>query len=301
MNIDFIRTFIRLVEYENFSRLADEMGISQSTLSHRISQLEEELGEIKLIDRTTRKFELTAEGKAFLEYARKIVDLYESARAKLTEISSTIREEIIITASTLPGSHILPKYIAKFREDFPNVDFKILINNSRQSLKLISDNNADFGGIGSFMGYKEENFDTLKIGEESLRFVCSPSHDLVQNKGGTVKFEDLKKYPFIAREKGSGTRDIFEKHYKPHEELNAKLEMNDNDSIVSALTDSKYISVLSEIIAQKAEDAGLITFLALKDHPLDVKRDIYLIKRKDLEFTDLKQKFWETLKDSFSL
>ena len=298
MNIDYIQTFIRLVEYENFSRLAEEMGISQSTLSHRISQLEEELGEIKLIDRTTRKFELTVEGQAFLEYAKEIVELYDSARAKLAEISSTIREEIIITASTLPGSHILPKYIAKFREDFPNVDFKILINNSRKSLKLISDNHADFAGIGSFMGYKEENFEALKIGEENLKFVCSPSHELIQNKGGSVKFQNLQKYSFIAREKGSGTRDIFEKQFKKHEELNIKLEMNDNDSIVSALTDSKYISVLSETIAQKAVDAGLITFLELKDHPLDVKRDIYLIKRKDMEFSDLKQKFWETLKDS---
>ncbi|MHA1148349.1 MAG: LysR substrate-binding domain-containing protein [Promethearchaeota archaeon] len=298
MKIEFLRSFILLTETESFSKLASDLGISQSTLSHRISQLEEEYGNIKLIDRTTRKFDLTEEGKVFLEYAKKIVELYDMSKKELAKYSNKIIEDIIITASTLPGSHLLPKYIAKFRGDYPNANFKIIINNSRKSLKLLTNKQADFAGIGSFMGYKEENFDIIKIGEENLRFACSPNNELLKREG-PISFKELRKLPFINREKGSGTRNIFEQYFPEYDRLDSKLEMDDNDSIISAITDSNYFSVLSEIIAQKAVDAGLIKYIEVQEYPIIGKREIYFIKSKNKELSNLKKKFWETLIKQF--
>ena len=298
MKIEFLRSFILLTETESFSKLASKQGISQSTLSHRISQLEEEFGDIKLIDRTTRKFDLTEEGKVFLGYAKKIIDLYDTSKKDLAKYSDKIIENIIITASTLPGSHILPKYIARFRGDYPNANFKIIINNSKQSLKNLTENQADFAGIGSFMGYKEDNFDKIQIGEENLKFVCSPKNDIIKN-GVSITFKELKRLPFINREKGSGTRNIFEQNFPEHDKLESRLEMDDNDSIISAISDSNYFSVLSEIIAKKAVDAGLIKFIEVQEYPIIAKRDIYFIKPKDKELSNLKKKFWETLIKEF--
>ena len=132
MKIDFIRTFIKLTEVKSFSKLAGDLGISQSTLSHRISQLEDNFGEVKLINRTTRKFELTEAGELFLKNAEKIIELYDSSKVELSKFSDISTEDIIITASTVPGSYILPKFIAQFRKDNPRDNFKILINNSNQ-------------------------------------------------------------------------------------------------------------------------------------------------------------------------
>ncbi len=75
LNIEFLRNFIRLAEYKSFSELAKDLSISQSTLSHQISQLEKEFRNIKLIDRTTRSFVLTKEGEILLTYAKKILKL----------------------------------------------------------------------------------------------------------------------------------------------------------------------------------------------------------------------------------
>jgi DNA-binding transcriptional LysR family regulator len=295
MNIEFLRNFITLTRYQSFSELARDLSISQSTLSHQIFQLEKEFGDIILIDRTTRKFNLTEEGKMFLEYAQKIINLYDACKQDLSKFKEKVIENIIITASTLPGSHILPKYLANFREIYPNANFRISINNSQKSIEFLEKNMADFAGIGSFMNYEINRFDYIKIGEDNLQFICSPRHKLLKNNEEAIKFDDLLKYPFISREQGSGTREVFESLFERFKELNTALIINDNDSIISAVSDSNYISILSEHIAKKAVDANLIKILQIKEYPIIAKRDIFFIKLKEKELSDLKKKFWDYL------
>ena len=287
---------MNLTKYQSFSDLARDLSISQSTLSHQISQLEKEFGDIKLIDRTTRKFTLTQQGKIFLKYAEKIIALYDSCKQELAQFTEKQLEDITITASTLPGSHMLPKFIANFREKYPSVNFKISINNSHKSIELLKREMADFAGIGSFMNYEKGDFDIIKIGEDQLKFVCSPEHNLIKSTKESVDFNELINYPFIAREKGSGTRNVFEQQFEKYDELNIELEINDNDSIISTVSESNYISILSEHIAKKAADAGLIEILNIEQYPIIAKRDIYFIKLKESKFSGLKKKFWEYLK-----
>ncbi len=209
MNIKFIGNFIKLTRYKNFSELARDLAISQSTLSHQITQLEKEL-DVVLIDRTTKKFILTEKGKIFLEYGTKIVDLYDTCVQQLSVHAEDMIENIVISASTLPGSHLLLKFITRFKEKNPNVNFQILINNSQKSIDLLLKGMADFAGIGSFMNQNRNQFDYFKIGVDQLTLICSPNHHLIKGGKYVVDFEDLIKYPFIFREKGSGTRNVIE-------------------------------------------------------------------------------------------
>lgn len=291
MNIEFLRSFIKLAEIKNFSELAQMLNISQSTLSHRISQIEDEIGGITLIDRSTRKFVLTTAGERFLEYAIKIVDTYDDCLEEVQFLGKMEKEQIDISASTHPGSHILPKSIAQFKANHPNVEFHITINNSKESIEHLKRNEADFAGIGSFMNYKKENFDIAEIGEDNLVFICGRTHEIL-SKGENIDFDELKKYPFIFREAGSGTRYIVEQEFPKIRELEVKLTINDNDSIISVVSESNYISILSEIIAKKAENAGLIKILHLNDVPKVAQRKIYFIKMKDQKLTKLKKEFW---------
>ncbi|MHA1491781.1 MAG: LysR substrate-binding domain-containing protein [Promethearchaeota archaeon] len=292
MKIEFLRNFIKLNRYKNFSKLATILSISQSTLSHQISQLEKEFN-TKLINRTTKKFKITESGKILLDYAEKIINLFDSCKQELSKHDKNQIEDIIITASTYPGSHILPKFIANFRNEHPNVNFKIIINNSQESIDLLSEEMADFAGIGSFMKCNKENFDYIKVGEDNLIFICSPNHDLTKNGKTTISFNELIKFPFIWREKGSGTRDIIKQQFPHYKKLDLKLEINDNDSIISAVSESNYISILSELIAKNAEDAGLIEILKIKEFPVIAKREIYFIKIKNKKLSKLKNYFWE--------
>jgi DNA-binding transcriptional LysR family regulator len=72
--------------------------------------------------------------------------------------------------------------------------------------------------------------------------------------------------------------------------------MNDNDSIISAVSESNYISIMSEIMANKAEKAGLIRTLEIKGIPIIVKRDLFFIKPKGKELSKIKADFWDYIK-----
>lgn len=295
MKIEFLRNFVKLSQYKSYSELAKDLSISQSTLSNQIQQLEKEFGKIKFINRTTRKFQITSEGEIFLDFAKKVVELYDAYKQEISKRLENQAEEIRITASTYPGSQILPKYIASFKIDHSNASFKIVINNSRKSLELIRKGAADFAGVGSFMGYNRKDFDSIKIGEDQIVFICSPKHDLLKSGKNSVEFQELAKFPYISREEGSGTRDVLRAKFPKYDQLNIKLEMSDNDSIVSAVSESNYISLLSESIAKKAEDAGLIKIVKVKEYPVVAKRDIYFVKQSKKEYGGFKQKFWEYL------
>ena len=298
MKIEYLRNFIKLVNYKSFSELARDLQISQSTISHQISQLEKSFGVI-LINRSTKKFEITEAGKTLLGYSQKIIDLYDSCVIGLEEYGNVKLEEIVISASTTPGSHILPRNIAEFRDNNPNVNFKIKINNSLKSIENIVKNLADFAGVGSFLNYNKNNFEFIKIGEDQLKFICSPNHKLLENTKRLVNFADLAKFPFVWREKGSGMRNAFERQFPDYKKLKIKLEMNDNDSIISAVSESKYISIMSEMMAINAEKAGLIKILEIKGFPHIVKRDLFFIKSKNKELSELKTNFWEYIKKKY--
>ena len=205
-------------------------------------------------------------------------------------------EDIIINASTIPGSHLLPKYITSFRSEHPNVNFKIIINNSQKSLENLTKSTIDFAGIGSFMNFNEKIFNSIEIGEDNLKFICSPHHKLLKDGNDLVNFKEIMNYPFVLREKGSGMRNTFEQQFLDHKKLKVELEINDNDSIISTVSDSNYISIMSEIMVDKAELAGLVKSLKIKDYPVIAKRQLYFVKLKDKQLSQLKQEFWEEIK-----
>lgn len=298
MNIENLRNFIKLAHYKSFSELAHDLPIAQSTLSHQISQLEKAFGVI-LINRSTKKFEITEAGTILLDYAQKIINQFDACVKDLSKYSDIKFEDIIISASTTPGSYILPRDIAAFRDKVPNVNFKVKINNSLKSIENIVRGLADFAGIGSFINYSKDNFDIIKIGEDQLKFICSPNHKLLENGKNIIKFTDLVKYPFVWREKGSGMRNAFEHQFPDYKKLNIKLEMNDNDSIISAVSESSYISIMSEMMAGNAEKAGLIKSLDIKGFTHIAKRELFFIKSKEKELSELKNSFWDYIKKKY--
>ena len=154
---------------------------------------------------------------------------------------------------------------------------------------------AHFAGIGSFMGNKKSDFEMINIGTDKLVFICSPNNELLKSGKQKIEFEELIKFPFITREKGSGTRDVFEQQFPEYIKLNNQLVINDNDSIITAVNDSNYISVLSEIIAEKAEKAGLIKILQIKEYPVIAKRGVFFVKLKK-KVTKLKEDFWNEIR-----
>lgn len=141
--IDKLEYFIALAREKHFARAAEELGISQPTLSAAIRQLEDQLGVI-LVNRGSRFQSLTPEGQRVLEWARRIVGdtrtMREEMRAARKGLSGHIRLAAIPTTLSM-----VPRITAPFQEKHPDVTFSILSTNSLQILSLLENLEIDAG------------------------------------------------------------------------------------------------------------------------------------------------------------
>lgn len=135
-NTDDFIIFYQLIELGSFSKAAEQVGLTKSVVSKRITRLEQELG-IQLIYRTTRKLTLTEAGQVFFRHAREIYLSVENAQHELKGLSETFSGTIRLTVPTISGELILPEVIAEFSEKYPDITVNMDLDN--RFVDLISD------------------------------------------------------------------------------------------------------------------------------------------------------------------
>ena len=141
MEIRQIQYFLAIVEASSFSAAADELYISQSSLSKRIIALEEEL-EVLLFDRSKRKVSLTNAGEAFLEHARNINSTYHALLVELGGYKSSA-SSFSLAAIPVIAQYGITTYIAQFKEVYPNINFTM----------------TEIDGLNILPGLEEHRFD----------------------------------------------------------------------------------------------------------------------------------------------
>lgn len=127
-NTDDFLIFYHLIEQGSFSKAADQVGLTKSVISKRITRLEQDLG-VQLIYRTTRKLTLTEAGEIFYRHAREISNSVHNAEQELQGLDETLSGTIKITVPTISGELILPQAIADFSKKYPNIHVHMDLDN----------------------------------------------------------------------------------------------------------------------------------------------------------------------------
>lgn len=237
LRIDFLETYLTVCELRSFSQAAEKLQRSQGGISQQISFLEDFFG-VKLINRTSREFSLTPEGEILFEKSQDILMLVEQTKKEILGQAKILCGTVKICASSTPGEYILPRFIAEFRASNPNVDFDVQISNSGTCLKKLRRKEFDFVAVGSLINIKEPS-DLLihPLGEEEIVIICAQNHPLLQDarfdpsNGRYITSHDhITQFPFVVREKQSGTQQEFEKKFGKKFEVG--LELKDRKSVV---------------------------------------------------------------------
>lgn len=129
-------TFARVVEQESFTGAADVLGLTKSAVSKQIAKLEESLG-VRLLNRTTRKIQITEAGYVFYERCRRIADEVEEARAAVTSLQASPRGLLRISASVSYGMMHLSKILPDFM--LRNPDLKVDLSLSDRKIDLLEE------------------------------------------------------------------------------------------------------------------------------------------------------------------
>lgn len=297
LRVRALKTFLVLVETGNFSKTAEKLEITQGTVSNHITSLENYFG-AELFHKGERAREgerLTQAGITVLESAREIVAILNRTKDDIERLKGAVTGTLRIATSTIPGEHILPKFIAMFKAKHPTVEFEVDLSDSGKSLEKLLAKETDLAAVGSLIGYEAE-VDTFPIAEEQLVLIVPLDHELQSETSVATKM--LVDYQFITREKTSGTRKeterILESSGISLNEFKSILELGSTEAVITAVSEGYGISVLSSIAAKKAEN--YIKIIPLK--AVENRRKLIMVRRMRESYPVLVETFWDFIKNS---
>lgn len=282
-----IQTFITIVEWGSFSEAANQLYLSQPTVSLHIKQLENELG-IELISRTTKSHELTAQGQEFYKYAQSLLKMSRNIE---TTFSQRNNHHLTIGASSIAASYLLPIVLSEFTKN--NEEMKVALHQS-DTIDIINDialGSLNIGVVGSQSMNNNLNFE--KIFSDKLVIATPYTEEFLELKQNGYDINKLLEKPFISREEGSGTLKeaaliLRELSIDPLK-LNKTIEVNDNETIKQFIKHGTGISILSELAVQsEVKHNELLTFDITG---ADAFRNFYLVYRKNTHIPDSVKEF----------
>ncbi|MBQ4192847.1 MAG: LysR family transcriptional regulator [Clostridia bacterium] len=203
MTIRHIRIFEAVCDAGcNTTRAAEALHMTQPAVSLAISELESYYG-VLLFDRIARRLYLTEAGAEFLDYARRITLTFDDMETTVRNWES--KGVLRVGASVSVGAKLMPELTARFRKTHPDIRVKVRIDRSDRLEEAIAAGETDFALIEGIA--HGESLIVEDFMEDRLALVTSP--DTVE-PGSTVSREDFLRMEFLLRERGSGTREIFE-------------------------------------------------------------------------------------------
>ncbi|HHU76230.1 MAG TPA: LysR family transcriptional regulator [Firmicutes bacterium] len=314
MDFHQLKIFIEVARQKNFSRAAENIFLSQPTVSAHIKALENEIG-VPLIDRSQRELQLTEAGKVLLKYARQLQGIKDEALFAIQQESRIVKGHLEIAASSVPGAYILPWLMKSFLEKHPGVTFAVLLRDTRQVYNNIRDYTYDLGFVGEPAA--PDGLDQIMLLGDELVLVAAPDiclSDIFKSKSkpGSQFYEidlstginrkNLLRIPFIMREPGSATRIVFEnalqKFYgKKKVPLNIVAYLESQEAIKEAVKAGLGVTAISCKAVNEELSSGSMQGYRLPD--LHLKRNFYLIYHKNRIFSILNQAFLDHCIDHF--
>lgn len=295
MDFKQLEIFITLVKNESFSMTAEELGISQPTVSLNIKQLEEEL-DTALFIRSTRELKLTDDGAKLFGEAENLI----SRRNRVLDtFGEKNKRKLSIGVSTISASYILPKALKKYNENLPEIKVDIKETNSLETIKKVSDYDVDLGIVG--MKKENENCEFVPIFKDEFVFICPNTDYYKKLKESNPTIKELAKEPLIIREQGSGIKDNMDKLLASDKvkskDLNIVMTVNDEELIKKLTSLGLGTSFISKVAVEDYIEEGKILAISL-DNYKERFRNLYAVWNKKVTYPSHVRKMLDYITES---
>ncbi|MCJ7782772.1 MAG: selenium metabolism-associated LysR family transcriptional regulator [Desulfobacterales bacterium] len=296
MQIEFrhLESFCRVADLKSFSKAADDLFLTQPTVSGHILSLEQSLS-LRLFDRASREVRLTKSGEVFQEYASKILSLRKDLLNALSEFSQGIRGELSLGASTIPGEYLLPRLIGDFKKEHPSFLISLKIADTKEVIQYVLQDHVEFGIIGAKLSHPSLHYE--KYEEDEIIVVGPSDHPLTRKK--RVNVDELLKEPWIIREEGSGTRIAVEKALrrkgKSLKQFNVVIEMGSTSSVKEGVKAKLGLAFISGRATEGEVRQG--AFSRIDAEGLEpISRQIYIVSHRRRTLSPMGMEFLRFLR-----
>ena len=289
-----MEALIALVEEGSFSRAAKRMLLTQPALTKNIKNAEDCLG-VRIVNRSTSGISLTPEGKIIYDYARRMIKLRNEAREKIIALGKNTGGNIYLSASTIPADYILPRVLSSYRKTNPDTKIYIKTADSEAAMNMVLDNEVEIGCIGK----KPLNNKLVAepLWKDRLALIVPKSHPWCKKKA--VTFPELLEEPFVLRERGSATRDLFEAHLKKSKSLSLSQfnicgALGSSEAVKEAVIAGLGVTVISIYAVSREISQGLLFEVPVQG--FSPERNFYLIYKRQFDFRPFHKTFVDFIK-----
>ena len=244
MTIRSLEIFVKVAECGKMSEVARNMYITQSSVSHAISEIEKEYG-VKLFDRISKKLYLTEAGKKLLGYGRHLLAVNEEMNDCMKHCAKNIR--IRVGATVTVGTCVISPIMLELYKVNPLIEPEVFVEDTRLIAKKLLNSELDIAIVEGKI--KHPDIVTKSIINDNLVLICSHKHEFY--KRDSIKVSELSNQPLIMRELGSGTRAQLEKQLKELKiPMNIRWSCYNSEAILRAVVDNFGIAVISELLIE---------------------------------------------------
>ncbi|MCX8027761.1 MAG: selenium metabolism-associated LysR family transcriptional regulator [Thermodesulfovibrionales bacterium] len=299
MDLHQLKVFVSVYKNRSFSKASEEIYLTQPTISDHIKSLEEELN-CKLFDRLGRVTLPTPDADNLYPH---VVDLLEKAD-NLKEIIQKGRNEvegdIMIGASTIPGTYLLPQIMLSFKTTHPKVNFNVIIGDSSGIQEMVKKQDIYIGLIGAKMNSDRIVYEPFT--HDELVLVAAKDYPVADS----ISKDDIRSLPLIIRESGSGTRketeDFLSKLKIKISDLNIVMTLGSTEAVKEAVKAGLGCAVLSSFATSECLQFGVLKTINIEG--LQMRRNFYIITHKKRELPKrydlMRQHILKTFKDKQS-
>ena len=258
-----MQIFEAVVRLGGFTSAANELGLTQPTVSMQINKLCEILG-LELLERSGRSTRPTSIGREVYDNMRELLDRVAALGDLADELKGVVRGELKISVITT-AAYFMPHYMGKFVETYPQVQPRLTISNRNEALERLRTNQDDL----LIMGKVPENFPVKAypfINNEVV-VVARPDHPLANQSNTPLRA--IARERFLVREPGSGTRRAVDRLLAEHGlALSPYMELGNAEAIKQGVMAGLGISVLSRRNLELELSSKRIAILDVEGFPL---------------------------------
>ena len=293
INLKQLEAFVATAEFSSFTKAAEELFLTQSTVSSHVGALESTLG-VRLIQRSARqRVMLTKEGELVYREAREILDRCQT----LQDLQNQARENrLVLGASSVPGQCLLPEIMADFLKMCPDCRYVQLRGDSIRIHEYLAQRKANLGFVGVAASPKEYHYHP--IAEDRLVLITANKEPYRTLHCSGVSGLELLDHPLILREESSGTRQEMEQFLRSQQidpkDLHVVAQIDNPEAIRSSVSRGLGVSIMSVLAAREYLLSERLLAFELGEQ--GAFRKIYLTWRKDALLSAPEQKFLEFVK-----
>ncbi|MFO7579785.1 LysR family transcriptional regulator [Nitrosomonas halophila] len=283
-----LKVFESVARHSSFTRAAEELFLTQPTVSLQIKQLENLVG-LPLFEQMGKRIYLTEAGQELYQYSRAIAQLIADMELALDELKGLERGKLNISVVST-ANYFTPHLLAKFCQRYQGITVSLNVSNRENVLRQLADNLTDL----AIMGQPPDGLDIVSESfmENPLVIIAPPNHSLCGQQKIPVK--RLAQEVFLVREPGSGTRNAMERFFAEQQiTINRGMETDTSEAIKQAVQAGMGLGIMSRHTIELELITNRLKILDVQGFP--IMRHWHIVHRKNKRFSNVAKTFKEFL------